>query len=83
MVADGSAAADRERTVRIDRRGLDRWRYRCPRGHTSWSPTNSHAWCKSCRQEAENGEDVDPEHYELLDIQTGEEIGWSRIELIE
>lgn len=26
----------------------DRWRYRCPNGHTSWEPTNGHFWCVTC-----------------------------------
>jgi hypothetical protein len=84
VATDGSAAADAHDTVEIDRSDdAQRWRYRCPNGHTDWSPTNSHVWCKGCRRAVEAGEDVDPEHYELVDQKTGETIPWSAIELVE
>lgn len=82
VVADGSALADADPVIEIDLDGTEAWRYRCPRGHTTWSPTNSHVWCKSCREQADAGEDVDPEHYELLDEKTGETIAYSRVELV-
>ncbi len=83
VVADGSALADAGERVVIDPDGDEPWRYRCPRGHTTWAPTNSHVWCKSCREQADAGEDVDPEWYELLDSKTGERIDYARIEVIE
>lgn len=82
VVTDGSALADAPEVVEIDRSGPDKWRYRCPQGHTTWAPTNSHAWCKQCRAQAEAGEDVDPEWYELLDVKTGETIDYARVELV-
>jgi hypothetical protein len=83
-MADGSAETDAHDRVEIDRsNAAERWRYTCPRGHTRWSPTNSHAWCAGCRQENENGADVDPEHYELLDQKTGETIPYSAVDLAE
>ncbi|MFW5905611.1 MAG: hypothetical protein ACOCUO_02065, partial [archaeon] len=65
-VADGSAVADRHPVVVIDRSDfVDRHRYVCPNGHSRWDPTNAHIWCRSCRDQYEAGDDVDPEHYEL------------------
>jgi hypothetical protein len=79
---DGSALADRRRRVVIDTTDrADRWRYRCPRGHVDWSRTNNHIWCKGCRRQADAGEDVDPEHYEIVDAKTDEEIPWSAVEV--
>lgn len=81
---DGSSVADRHPTVRIDRSSTaDRWRFVCPNGHTDWDRTNSHLWCRSCRHQHEHGADMDPEHWHLVDRQTGEEIPWSAIELVE
>lgn len=70
--------------VVIDRRdALNRYRFTCPRGHTTWDRTNNHIWCPSCRQEAEHGADVDPEWFVVLDNQTDEEIPWERVRLAE
>lgn len=84
-LADGSAVADQRATVRIDRSNQrERWRFVCPNGHTNWAPTNNHLWCKGCRRQVEAGhDDVDPEHWELVDKQTDEEIPWSAVELVE
>lgn len=80
---DGSSVEDARR-VRIDRsETLDRWRYVCPNGHRGWSPTNRHIWCRDCRRASEQGADVDPEHWHVIDKRTGEEIHWSRVELVE
>lgn len=81
--SDGSAQADAQDLVRIDRSGAGRWRYRCPRGHTTWDRTNNHVWCRSCRRQSEAGEDVDPEWYEIVDARTGKTIPWSAIEVVE
>lgn len=72
-------------TIRIDRsKFVDRHRYVCPNGHSSFYPTNSHLWCKTCRQQYENGhDDVEAEHYEVLDKKTGQTIPWSAVELVE
>lgn len=49
---------------------LQRWRYRCPRGHSQYEPTNRHWWCAECASSHDPG--VDPEFSELLDKKTGE-----------
>jgi 5-methylcytosine-specific restriction endonuclease McrA len=83
LVADGSAVADARR-ITIDRSDpTDRYRYRCPNGHVSWDRTNSHIWCPSCRRQAETGDDVDPEHWELFDAKTGECIGYARVRFVQ
>ena len=70
--------------VVIDRSdALDRYRYTCPRGHTTFSPTNSHLWCGSCRQENEHGADVDPEWYVVYDKKNDEKIPWENVTLAE
>ncbi|MCG1002854.1 MULTISPECIES: hypothetical protein [Halobacterium] len=48
---------------------IQRWRYRCPRGHSQFEPTNHHWYCTAC---ARSHDDVDPEFTELVDKQTGE-----------
>jgi len=81
---DGSAVEDAPDPVVIDRTDeVDRMRYTCPNGHTTWDRTNNHIWCRMCRRACEHGEDVDPEHYELLDKATGETIPWSAVRLAE
>jgi hypothetical protein len=47
---------------------IQRWRYRCPRGHTAFEPTNHHWYCAEC---ARSHDDVDPEFTELVDKRTG------------
>lgn len=49
----------------------------------SIEPTNGHIYCRSCARQHAHDDDVDPEHYELLDTKTGEAIPWSAIEIIE
>lgn len=83
-VADGGAATDTRDRVEIDLGDTTaRWRYRCPNGHTDWSRTNSHLFCYSCSRQAENGADVDPEHYELHDTLEDRTVPWSAVEIIE
>lgn len=83
-IADGSAAADAREIIEIDRRvAVERYRYTCPNGHIDYSRTNSHIWCRGCLRMAEAGNDVDPEHYEIVDKKTGETIPWSRVKLTE
>jgi hypothetical protein len=60
----------------------DRWRYRCPNGHQDWARTNSHIWCRTCARQDGQGDDLDPEHYELVDQKTGESVPWSAIDVI-
>ena len=47
-----------------------KWRYRCPNGHTTWELTNNHMWCRSCANQL----DIDPEFWELYDSKSGETI---------
>lgn len=85
LAADGSAKTDAHPTVTVDLSNeLERWRYTCPRGHFggSWSPTNSHIYCNGCRRQMDAGEDVSPEHYELVDTKTGERIPYSAFEFV-
>lgn len=75
--ADGSSPADAMR-VEIDREN-ERYRWACPNGHTSWDRTNSHVWCSECARQSENGADVEPEHWEIVDKKTGETIPYSAV----
>ena len=84
LVTDGGAHADSRELVHIDLSATrDRWRYRCPNGHASWEPTNSHCWCSACSRAAQQGADVDAEHYELLDVETDELIDWAVVDVSE
>lgn len=58
------------------------WRLRCPAGHSSWAPTNNHVWCRVCSRASTQGDDLDPEVYELWDQKTGELVPWDRIVLV-
>lgn len=58
---------------------LQRWRYRCPRGHTQFQPTNHHWYCVEC---ARSHNDVDPEFTELVDKQTGEVYERDEVEVV-
>lgn len=50
----------------------DRWRYQCPRGHTSWVPQKTSFYCQQCGVD----DDVDGGAYSaLIDTVTDEEIG--------
>ena len=85
LMPDGSSPEDSHPTIEIDRsKTSERWRYVCPNGHTDWYPTNNHTWCKGCRRQFEAGdEDIDPEHWEIVDKATGESIPWSAVELVD
>ncbi|UIO98920.1 hypothetical protein Hbl1158_10275 [Halobaculum sp. CBA1158] len=65
--------------VTISRRPPEKYRWRCPGGHVVWDRTNNHIWCPACRREAEQGRDIDPEHYHIVDDVTGREIAWEDI----
>lgn len=58
---------------------IQRWRYRCPRGHTQFQPTNYHWYCVEC---ARSHNDVDPEFDELVDKQTGEVYERDEVEIV-
>jgi len=57
------------RTITLDDTA-DRWRYRCPAGHTNWEPTNQHFWCEACSRSLDD--EHDPVFYELRDQRSGE-----------
>jgi len=69
--------ASRDRTIDLDD-ALDRRRYRCPRGHANWEPTNGSFYCESCARRG----DVDPAYTRLIDHKTREEIPRSAITLV-
>ncbi|MFC4549354.1 MULTISPECIES: hypothetical protein [Halorussus] len=69
------------KTVTISRTGPGRYRYVCPNGHSDWDRTNNHIWCRGCRRQAENGVDVNAEHWEIHDKKTGRTIPWSAIQI--
>lgn len=76
--ADGSSIEDAHR-VEIDRsKAPHRWG--CPEGHVSWDKTNSHIWCPTCARQAENGRDIDPEHWEILDKMNDETIPYAAVD---
>jgi hypothetical protein len=79
--ADGASQADAE-VVEISRSGASRYRYRCPRGHIDWDRTNAHIWCRGCRRQADAGEAVDPEWWEIHDKRTSERIPWSAVRVV-
>lgn len=57
-------------TIHIDDE-IDRWEWRCPRGHTQWEPTNNHWWCARC---ASGHPDVEAAFTELTSARTGETV---------
>lgn len=70
--------------VVIDRSEFaDRARYVCPNGHANWDRTNNHIWCQSCARASTFDNDIDPEHYELIDKKTDQEIPWSAVTVID
>jgi hypothetical protein len=58
---------------------VDRWKWRCPAGHTSWEATNEHFWCRNCARSLD--EDVAAEFDELRNAATGETVGRDEIRL--
>lgn len=82
-IADGSSKRDAPELVIVDRRGPERYRWRCPNGHVDWSRTNNHLWCSACSRQSEQGADIHPEHWEVHDQKNGETIPWSAVQLIE
>lgn len=79
--ADGSSRLDAPDRVVIDPDDeIDQMRYRCPNGHSNWSPTNNHIWCQTCSRQSQHDPDVEAEHYAILDKRTEKEIPWSAVE---
>lgn len=79
IATDGSSPADAHERVVVDTDDTaDAWRYRCPAGHLSYSPTNGGIWCRACSHD----DDIDDPHWrELLDVKTGDTVPWSAVEL--
>ena len=67
-------------TINVDD-AMDRWRYRCPHGHTSWEPTNNHFWCQACSRAEKHHDDIDPSFDTLVDQRSGEELHRSEVEI--
>lgn len=85
LAADGSASSDTRPSFTVDlSKASERWRWRCPNGHRgkAWSPTNSHVYCYSCKRQMDAGNDISPEHYELVDDKTGETVPFASLEFI-
>jgi len=82
IVTDGSAMADAHET-KVIARADEPYRWRCPNGHCSWDRTNNHCWCPSCSRQSENGADIHPEHWEIIDAKTGSRIPYSAVEFAE
>jgi len=83
ILSDGSSPDDAHPTVQIDRSdAIERYRYTCPNGHIDWDRTNNHVWCRSCREQAEHGVDIDPEHWVIYDKREDREIPWHAVELV-
>ncbi|WP_373190087.1 hypothetical protein [Halolamina sp.] len=66
-------------TVELDDES-DRWRYRCPNGHTDWEPTNHHFWCASCARTL--SDQVDPEFKQLHDKREGRTLEREEVRLV-
>lgn len=58
----------------------ERWRYRCPAGHTQWAAINGGFHCSACAEYWDS--DVDPSFKELHDNKTGETIPREDIEFV-
>lgn len=58
-------------TIDIDD-DLDRWAWRCPRGHARWVPRRTHWWCHRCASEVHANETGAFE--ELRSARTGETV---------
>ncbi|GAA3882802.1 hypothetical protein [Haloarcula argentinensis] len=82
VITDGSAMADAHEEVVIDRDD-EPYRWVCPNGHCSWDRTNNHCWCPSCARQSENGVDVHPEHWEIVDEKTGQTIPYAAVRFAE
>jgi hypothetical protein len=70
-----------QRTICLDDT-VDRWRYRCPRGHASWEATNNHFWCAECASGTVQDDDLDPAFTELRDERTGETLERGDVHLV-
>jgi len=67
--------ATQPRVIDLDD-AIDRRRYRCPKGHTRWEPTNNHFYCGSCGRRG-----LDAAFTHLIDHKTREEIPRSEVKL--
>lgn len=60
---------------------VDRWQWRCPRGHTQWEAVNRHFWCAACARQSWGN--TEPEFDELVNWRTRERVPRASIELLE
>jgi hypothetical protein len=78
---DGSSRLDaRDRVVIDPTDDIDQMRYRCPNGHANFTPTNNHVWCQTCARQSRHDDDVEAEHYEILDKKRDKTVPWSAVE---
>lgn len=69
--------SDVRRTIDTDV-ALERWRYICPNGHTSWEATLNQFWCHKC---ARNVSKSDGTFEYVTDRKTGDTLRRSEIKL--
>lgn len=85
VLSDAEPSVPEAEIVEIDRsQFVDRHRYVCSedRQHSDWDKTNNHIWCRGCRRQCDNGDDVDPEKYELWDRRREKSIPWSHVRVV-
>lgn len=58
----------------------ERWRYRCPSGHTQWRAINGGFYCKACAESWEPG--TDPAFGELTDMKSDETYPRAEVEFV-
>lgn len=58
---------------------VTRWRFTCPRGHTSWEAAESVFWCPEC---AANQPGVTGSFEQLLDRKSGEYVTPKQLQAI-
>jgi len=55
-----------------------RWRFRCPRGHVRWKPTEDHFYCRECAAQDDGGVIV-----RLWDRQTNERLPREAVTIVD
>ena len=55
-----------------------RWRFRCPRGHTRWTPSANHFYCKECAAQDGSGT-----FQRLWDRQTNERLSRAEVTIVD
>jgi hypothetical protein len=57
-----------------------RWRFRCPRGHVRWKPTEDHFWCRECAAQDDGG---DAAFQRLWDRRTDERLPREAVTIVD